>query len=286
MSTLNLIERKRLEKILEMGNGYVLDFSNRSFAEFFKTDFGIDIYDNKYEFNGNSKAKRMRAFWEIESDGLVGKVLFAIFSNWDIYASSANGSIVSDQIWEIVYRLNPNLKKKAVLAKKEESITEDEISSLQKLFDCISGYSPQERGFALEKFLYAMFKAYKMDPRASFRIVGEQIDGSFDHNDSIYLLEAKWTNTPIGENDLLVLSGKIIGKSTWTRGLFLSINGFSDEGLIAFSKGKATNMIGMTGQDLHLILKGEVDLPTAIKLKARKASEEGEFYTSVFALTH
>jgi hypothetical protein len=45
-------------------------------------------------------------------------------------------------------------------------------------------------------------------------------------------------------------------------------------------------MIGMTGQDLHLILKGEVDLPTAIKLKARKASEEGEFYTSVFALTH
>ena len=286
MSTLNSVERKRLEKILEMGSGYFLEMSNRSFAEFFRTDFGIDIYDDKYYFNGNSKANRMRAFWDLESDGLVGKVLFAIFSNWDIYASSSNGSIVPDQIWEIVYRLNPNLKKKTVVGKKEETISEDEIISLRKMFARISGLPPQERGFALEKFLYELFKVHKMDPRASFRIVGEQIDGSFDHNNSIYLLEAKWTNTPVGENDLLVLSGKIIGKSTWTRGLFLSINGFSDEGLIAFSKGKATNMIGMNGQDLHLILNGDMDLPTAIQLKARKASEEGEFYSSVFDLTH
>lgn len=285
MSTLNSVKRMRLEKVLEMSSGYVLNFANWSFADFFRIDFGINIYDDKYGVHGNSKANRMRAFWDLESDGLVGKVLFAIFSNWDIYASSSNGSIVPDQIWEIVYRLNPNLKKKTVVRKKEETISEDEIISLRKHFDCIRGLPPQQRGFELEKFLNSMFKAYKLDPRASFRIVGEQIDGSFEHNGSTYLLEAKWTNQPVGEDALLVLSGKIVGKSTWTRGLFISINGFSREGLIAFSKGKATNMIGMDGQDLQLVLNGEMDFPTAIQLKVRKASEEGAFYTSVFELT-
>jgi hypothetical protein len=56
--------------------------------------------------------------------------------------------------------------------------------------------------------------------------------------------------------------------------------------LIAFSKGKATNIIGVTGQDLFFILSGEISLQDAISLKARRAAETGEFYVSVFDLIH
>ena len=47
MSDLTAIEKRKLERALGMGSGYVLDFSNRTFAEFFLDNFGIDIYDDK-----------------------------------------------------------------------------------------------------------------------------------------------------------------------------------------------------------------------------------------------
>jgi Abortive infection C-terminus len=58
-------EKRILEDALDMGSGYVLDFSDRTFAEFFD-DQGITIYQDKYDFNGTSKAKHMRAFVEVE----------------------------------------------------------------------------------------------------------------------------------------------------------------------------------------------------------------------------
>ena len=74
MSTLTHIDKMRLEKFLEMGGGYVLGFSDRTFGEFFSR-YGVDIDDPSYSTTGTSKAKRMRSFWEIESDSLVAQVL-------------------------------------------------------------------------------------------------------------------------------------------------------------------------------------------------------------------
>lgn len=73
-----------------MGGGYVLDFSNNTFAEFFRETANIDIYATKYDFNGDSKAKRLRAFWETEPDALVGKVLSGLLEVWQ-YNATRNG---------------------------------------------------------------------------------------------------------------------------------------------------------------------------------------------------
>ena len=83
MSDLSAIEKRKLEKALAMGDGYVLNFSNTTFAEYFLDVVGIDIYDDKYHRGSGSKANRMRAFWEKEGNYLVWKVLDPIFSNWD-----------------------------------------------------------------------------------------------------------------------------------------------------------------------------------------------------------
>ena len=82
MSSLTTLEKRYFEGLFGMSGGYVLDFTNNSFAQLFSDTVKIDIYDNKYAYYGDSKAKRMRRFWEIESDPIVGKVLSTILDVW------------------------------------------------------------------------------------------------------------------------------------------------------------------------------------------------------------
>ena len=68
-----------LEDAFEMGSGYVLDFTNRSFAHFFHQELGVAIYDDKYAIYGTSKANRLRVFLQVASDPLAGKALRALW---------------------------------------------------------------------------------------------------------------------------------------------------------------------------------------------------------------
>ena len=67
-------DKRVLEDALDMSSGYVLNFSDRTFSEFFD-DQGITIYQEKYGFNGTSKAKHMRAFIQVEDAFSVCRVL-------------------------------------------------------------------------------------------------------------------------------------------------------------------------------------------------------------------
>jgi hypothetical protein len=78
MSDLTAIEKRKLERLLGMGSGYVLNFSNRTFEEFVLDCTGRSIYDSKYEHGSGSKANRLRGFWNEESNGVVGKLLGAL----------------------------------------------------------------------------------------------------------------------------------------------------------------------------------------------------------------
>lgn len=75
MSDLTSIEKIKIEKLLGMSSGYVLDFSNRTFENFVVESVGKDIFDEKYSFGSGSKANRLRAFWKSEPNFLVGKLL-------------------------------------------------------------------------------------------------------------------------------------------------------------------------------------------------------------------
>ena len=49
MSDLSNMEKRKIERALKMGDGYVLNFSNRTFDEFMSETVNIEIYDEKYE---------------------------------------------------------------------------------------------------------------------------------------------------------------------------------------------------------------------------------------------
>ena len=48
-----------LDKMFGMEDGYVLDFSNLTFAEFFREELRVDIDDPRWAVQGGSKAKRL-----------------------------------------------------------------------------------------------------------------------------------------------------------------------------------------------------------------------------------
>ena len=171
-------------------------------------------------------------------------------------------------------------------AHQSETLNEELVHELKGKFIGLADLAPQTRGYAFEKFLRDFFSVFHLEPRSPFRILGEQIDGSFQLEGSTYLVEAKWHNAQTAQADLLVFHGKIEGKAKWSRGLFVSFNGFTPDGLDAFSRGRSTSMVGMTGQDIFFILDGMMTLDEALTKKSRRAAETGEFFVSVYELSN
>ncbi len=82
MAQLKTTQKRYFENLFNMDTGYVLNFTNKEFAQLFSDIVSINIYDNKYAENGTSKAKRLRVFWELEADLIVGKVLNELLEVW------------------------------------------------------------------------------------------------------------------------------------------------------------------------------------------------------------
>jgi hypothetical protein len=81
MSSLTFKEKTILEKLFDMGNGYVSNFSDSTIARFFSDTVDVEIHSEKYQSTGTSKAKKVREFWRIEPDYLVGKSIAALIEH-------------------------------------------------------------------------------------------------------------------------------------------------------------------------------------------------------------
>ncbi|RAI88078.1 abortive infection family protein [Algoriphagus yeomjeoni] len=75
MAKLSYEDKVYLEKYLQMEGGWVLDFNNESLKRFIYENIKLDISDKKYEIIGTSKAKRLRALWDLEPDYQLGKLI-------------------------------------------------------------------------------------------------------------------------------------------------------------------------------------------------------------------
>jgi len=161
------------------------------------------------------------------------------------------------------------------------SLSEEVAAALSKRLLGLFDFPAQRRGYEYEKFLTELFGAYGLTPRTPFRLTGEQIDGSFKLGSDIYLVEAKWQARQTGLADLLTFSGKVSGKATCSRGLFISNSGFSMEGLEAFGTGRRTNIICIDGLDLHEVVHNRLSFVDVVEEKLRRAAETNRSFVSV-----
>ncbi len=124
------VEKKQFEDLFGMSGGYVLDFKNQSFAAFFRDTVNVDIYSSRFSRHGSSKANRLRAFWDAESDQRVGKVLLGLLEYWE-YAVGKPTNDTAKRLYAQCQKVASNLAGVAVKADPESEF-------LQKDFGAIS----------------------------------------------------------------------------------------------------------------------------------------------------
>lgn len=85
MADLSYREKADLEALFEMGSGYVMDFSNNSFARFMEDIIHLDVYEGIGYTEYASKANKLRQIWLNEPDNVVGTLLDALLNYCEDY---------------------------------------------------------------------------------------------------------------------------------------------------------------------------------------------------------
>ncbi len=147
----------------------------------------------------------------------------------------------------------------------------------------ISSDNAQGRGFELEKVMYELFELFDLDPKVSFRNVGEQVDGAFSLDGTEYLFEAKWQKEMVNKADLAAFSEKVTTKLENTLGVVLSINGYSPDGVAAHQAGGASILL-MDGGDLMAVLEERIDFTSLLLRKKRHAAQTGSIYLTYYQM--
>ncbi|MBU3057227.1 MULTISPECIES: hypothetical protein [Pseudomonas] len=147
----------------------------------------------------------------------------------------------------------------------------------------VSSDSAQSRGFELERVMYELFELFDLDPKASFKNLGEQLDGAFSLDGTEYLFEAKWQKELVNKADLAAFSDKVRSKLENTLGVFLSINGFSADGVAAHQAGGASILL-MDGADLMAVFEERIDFTSLLLRKKRYAAQTGNIYLSYYQM--
>ncbi len=167
----------------------------------------------------------------------------------------------------------------------ERKKTESHLLSQQKrdqlrdkFISLLAEENAQRRGYLLETFLSDLFDFEGLESRRSFRLTGEQIDGSFSLGSRTYLVEAKWVTAAIAGAEFSQFIYKIDGKTADTRGVYISINGYSPEALQGLNGKGALKFICLDGAHLMRVLTGGDKLPELLRKLWRHADETGEAY--------
>lgn len=147
-----------------------------------------------------------------------------------------------------------------------------------------SGMTPQARGRLFETFLKELFNRQSVKMGDAFRLVGEEIDGTFKFEGENYVVEAKWQDPSSSTSQLYTFAHKVDGKMHG-RGLFISVNGFSNEGIKAIVHGKHIQTMLMDGEDLTHILEQRLSLEATLDYKIRAAQTRGEVYVCALRQT-
>jgi hypothetical protein len=180
-----------------------------------------------------------------------------------------------------------DIKKRQELAAKklkENAAVRQKLESIKVRYMALVGSeNAQGRGFELERVMYEVFELFDLDPKASFKNLGEQVDGAFSLDGTEYLFEAKWQKELVNKADLAAFSDKVRSKLENTLGIFLSINGFSPDGVAAHQAGGASILL-MDGGDLMAVFEERIDFVSLLLRKKRHAAQTGNIYLSYYQM--
>jgi len=234
MANLSTNEKQILEKLFQMGGGYVLNFSDRTMGEFFRADVNVDIYSEIYNYASGSKANRLRGFWQVTPDPIVGKAIMKLIEYIDGQILLGNfqqndfPKSLMGRGREIADRLLGNQQQ-------NKNITEDEF--LKKEFNEVTISSLKLEG-AITAILEQRFEEIKkcLNSNASLAVIflcGSTLEGILL---GIALNNLEKFNT--AHSSPKDKNGKVLKFPEWTLGNFIDVakeTGLLEEDVKKFS---------------------------------------------------
>jgi hypothetical protein len=169
MSTIRPVELDMVDLVFRGGErGYILNFSNRTFGEFFALELDVDIDAEIYKREGTSKGKRLRGFLTIVDDGTAAKTLRLL---WDYRDAMLKGFNQDDP----VRRQEAGLRSRSTSRRHGDGNPDRPGAGAEALHSEWSGLltqllgvrdlPAQGRGYAFEAYLKELFDAFGMAAR-------------------------------------------------------------------------------------------------------------------------
>jgi len=151
------------------------------------------------------------------------------------------------------------------------------LAELKKQFDDLAIMTNRQKaGRLFEPFLNTLFHLFDLEPRLSYELASEQIDGSMTFDTDDYIIEAKWWKTPMEREHFDTFDAKVKRKGKNALGLYIAVNGFTAGALREYNQ--RTSFLTMDGGDLICVLDGRITLDELLRRKKRYANETGNCY--------
>ncbi len=174
-------------------------------------------------------------------------------------------------------RSNQRLERQQELERIQEQ--REEIDKIKyDLYRLFQEMNPQARGRALESVLARLFAAHGMHVRDAFTLaspvtgkVGEQIDGVIEFDNHVYLVEAKWTKSPMGREDLSSHLSRIMYRAE-ARALIISAAGFTEPAIECCRDALQHKVVVLIGLDeVVQLLDQRQELGSVLRAKVHAA---------------
>ena len=167
-------------------------------------------------------------------------------------------------------------RKSEIQLVKEDSVLR--MKEIQDSFKKAKDLAPQQRGYELERIFSRLMRIHQIPVEESFRIEGEQIDGAIKYEGHYYLIEAKWTDAKTDPKEIGSFYFKVEGKLEG-RGIFISINGYTEGILTALPRGKEIRVLLLDGIHLAKVIFGTYTFQRLLEHAIVYASLRAEIYS-------
>lgn len=125
--------------------------------------------------------------------------------------------------------------------------------------DLEDGMTAQRRGQEFNNLIADIFQSYGIPARAGVRRSIGEIDVHFAIGGNRYILEAKWESRPVDQGAIAKLRDRLAESLAGTRGVLLSMSGFTPEAIMSTRFGKQLSLVLMDRSHIEALLSGVLD---------------------------
>jgi hypothetical protein len=245
------------------------DFLNRLFPRLETSGAGVAVINKMADALSEQKVFLDLEGWE-ESAAMKQDAHKAVGA-LRLYRSKAREEAEDRRSQEQTRRRFAETREQQLRQQQDLAKLSDRLNSL------VAQIGTAEGGYAFQAWIYDLVQYFEIQHRKPYSTEGRQIDGSVTVADTTYLIEAKFTNSPISAPDVDTFRRKVETKADNTMGIMISMAGYTAPAIDA-AGGQRSPVLLLSHQHLYALLGGVLKLNELISRVRRHASQTGKPY--------